>query len=58
MNFGYARVSTDGQSFDLQMDALFRLGCNELYQDIATRPKVLRCGQKRVTEGRRDGETE
>ncbi len=30
---GYARVSTDEQSLDLQRDALARVGCERLFED-------------------------
>ncbi len=33
MQVGYARVSTDGQSIDLQIDALRRVGCSIIFRD-------------------------
>ena len=36
MKFGYARISTRDQSFDLQADALTKAGCEKLYRDVAS----------------------
>lgn len=61
MLIGYARVSTDEQSLDLQIDALLRAGCKHVFQDIgvsgalASRPaldetlKYLQTGDILVT---------
>ena len=45
---GYARVSTTGQSLDVQLDKLREYGCDELFQEklsgtTATRPKLKEC---------------
>ena len=36
MQIGYARVSTKGQSFDLQVDALRKVGCEKVYQEVVS----------------------
>lgn len=36
MKIGYARVSTTDQSFDLQIDALEKLGCEKIHREVAS----------------------
>lgn len=48
MRIGYARVSTDDQTLDLQRDALKRAKCRELYEEHgsgknAARPQLEAC---------------
>ncbi|WP_413895458.1 recombinase family protein [Rhodoferax sp.] len=55
MKIGYARVSTDDQTLDLQLDALKRVGCRNIYQEhgsgkSATRPQLEEC-LKALREG-------
>lgn len=55
MKIGYARVSTDDQTLDLQLDALKRVGCRTIYQEhgsgkIAARPQLEAC-LKALREG-------
>lgn len=55
MKIGYARVSTDDQTLDLQLDALKRAGCRKIYQEhgsgkTAARPQLEEC-LKAVREG-------
>jgi len=56
MKIGYARVSTDDQTLDLQLDALTEAGCETLYQEHASgkknvaRPELENC-LKAIREG-------
>lgn len=48
MRVGYARVSTDGQTNDPQLDRLHEAGCDRIYTDVisgklASRPEWDRC---------------
>lgn len=48
VKIGYARVSTDDQTLDLQIDALRRAGCKTIYQEHASgktqaRPQLEEC---------------
>ncbi len=36
MQIGYARVSTKEQSFDLQVDALRKAGCEKICQEVVS----------------------
>ena len=53
MIVGYARVSTEQQTTDLQIDALKKYGCDVLYQDCVSgvkfRPELERCLASLVT---------
>lgn len=55
MRIGYARVSTDDQTLDLQRDALKRAKCRQIYEEHAsgrnaTRPELDAC-LKSLREG-------
>lgn len=42
MKIGYARVSTPDQSLDLQIDALRKSGCEQIYSEVASGAKSER----------------
>ncbi|QHT65238.1 recombinase family protein [Rhodocytophaga rosea] len=42
MKIGYARVSTEEQNLDLQLDALLRAGCEKIYQEKVSGMKTQR----------------
>src|SRR5438067_717473 len=56
MLIGYARVSTEDQKIDLQIDALKAAGCNKLFQDIASGAKSDRAGLEQVIAFAREGD--
>ncbi|GBF28404.1 DNA-invertase hin [bacterium MnTg02] len=55
MKLGYARVSTDDQSLDLQLDAL--RDCDVIYQDIASGAKEDRLELTAMLKAARAGDT-
>ncbi|TPF92576.1 DNA invertase [Bifidobacterium sp. UTBIF-68] len=54
--FGYARVSTAGQTADLQRDALEKAGCDRLFVDTASGAKAHRPELDRMMELLREGD--
>jgi len=44
MLVGYARVSTNEQTLDLQKDALEKIGCTKIYSDVVSGAKEERKG--------------
>ena len=40
MNYGYARVSTDGQSVDAQVRQLVKAGCAKVFRETASGAKT------------------
>lgn len=56
MLIGYARVSTEDQKLDLQLDALKKAGCEKLFSDVASGAKSQRDGLAAAMEYGRDGD--
>ncbi|CDS47968.1 DNA invertase [Polaromonas sp. CG9_12] len=54
---GYARVSTDDQSLDLQRDALVRSGCITLYEETASGKSSQRVELEHCRKALRAGDT-
>ncbi|HEY7419221.1 MAG TPA: recombinase family protein [Ktedonobacteraceae bacterium] len=57
MLVGYARVSTQDQTLDLQWDALTRAGCDKIFSDIASGAKGDRPGLAEAMSHLRPGDT-
>jgi len=57
MKFGYARVSTDEQTLDLQFDALLAAGCDQNFHDVISGAKDARPGLDQALSHLRTGDT-
>ncbi len=57
MLIGYARVSTQDQTLDLQTDALTRAGCTKLFTDTTSGSKSERPGLQEALNHVRAGDT-
>lgn len=57
MIVGYARVSTTGQSLDVQMDELTAHGCERIFQDQASGTSRARAGLVEMIQFVREGDT-
>jgi DNA invertase Pin-like site-specific DNA recombinase len=57
MLIGYARVSTNEQTLDLQKDALEKIGCTKIFSDVASGAKEERKGLKEALDYVRAGDT-
>ncbi|WHH59305.1 recombinase family protein [Petroclostridium sp. X23] len=56
MKVGYARVSTDDQKLDLQINALQRDGCEKVFSDVVSGSKAARKGLEECLEYLRKGD--
>jgi DNA invertase Pin-like site-specific DNA recombinase len=56
MLIGYARISTDDQNLNLQMDALQLAGCEKIYSDRISGAKAARPGLSLALEVARTGD--
>ena len=57
MLIGYARISTTDQSLDLQVDALKKAGCENIYSDVAASVTAKRPGLDELQIYIRKGDT-
>src|SRR5229473_1839771 len=57
MLIGYARVSTQDQTLNLQKDALEKLGCIKIFSDVESGAKAERTGLTEALEYVREGDT-
>lgn len=54
---GYARISTDGQNLDLQLDALRDAGCSKIFQDVISGSRSDRPELEQALDYLRPGDT-
>ena len=57
MLIGYARISTQDQTLDLQRDALEKAGCEQIYTDRVSGTKAERKGLTEALSHLREGDT-
>ena len=56
MKIGYARVSTQDQNLDLQLNELTRFGCTSIYQEKVSGKNTERAELKKLLTGVRIGD--
>lgn len=57
MKIGYARVSTKDQSLSMQVEALKKIGCNKIHEEIASGAKTARPVLDEIMRNLREGDT-
>jgi DNA invertase Pin-like site-specific DNA recombinase len=57
MLIGYARVSTQDQNLDLQLEALTKAGCDKLFDDKISGSRAERPGLAKALETLREGDS-
>ena len=57
MLIGYARVSTQDQNIDLQLEALTKAGCEKMFDDKISGTRAVRPGLDKALEILREGDT-
>lgn len=57
MRVGYARISTDDQTLNLQLDSMERAGCERVFRDVMSGAKADRPGLREALEYVRSGDT-
>jgi DNA invertase Pin-like site-specific DNA recombinase len=57
LNYGYARVSSDDQKLDTQIDLLEKAGCHRIYQEKITGVSTSRPMLDALLDALRDGDT-
>jgi DNA invertase Pin-like site-specific DNA recombinase len=50
MKYGYARVSSDGQSVDVQVRQLTKAGCKKVFREVASGAKTDRAQLRRLLD--------
>ena len=56
MKYGYARVSTDGQSIEAQVRQLAKAGCKKVFREVASGAKTDRAQLRRLLAGIEGGD--
>ena len=56
MRIGYARVSTEDQNLDMQLDALGKAGCERVYEEHASGKNTERPELQRMLDALREGD--